>query len=316
MHHLVHLTHLAQLATLRVLVTGAAGFIGGRLCRALRRYGAEVHGVSRQLMPGGELTWWQADLADPNAVNQIMRATKPDIVYHLASHVSGRRHVDTVLPTLRDNLLTTVNILTAAAENGGPRVLLAGSMEEVGAEDVDQTPGSPYSAAKTASSSYGRMFHELYDLPVLNLRTFMVYGPGQRDELKLIPYVARALQRGEDPQLSSGNRPVDWIYVDDVVDGYLAAAVAPRADGVSVDIGSGQLVTIRSVVEQLVELTGTTAQPRFGALPDRPMEHIRRADLEHTRQAIGWQPAVLLRVGLARTVEWLQLNPVAVPLPS
>src|SRR6476659_8723099 len=99
MHHLVHLAHLTQLATLRVLVTGAAGFIGARLCRALRRYGADVHGVSRQLMQGGELTWWQADLADANAVNQIMKETKPDIVYHLASHVSGRRHVDTVLPT-------------------------------------------------------------------------------------------------------------------------------------------------------------------------------------------------------------------------
>jgi nucleoside-diphosphate-sugar epimerase len=290
------------------MVTGAAGFIGARLCQALRRCGAEVHGVSRHPTGGGGLHWWQADLTEPKAVSELMRETKPDIVYHLASHVSGRRDVDTVLPTLSNNLVTAVNVLTAACENNGPRVLLAGSMEEADADDVDQTPGSPYAAAKTASSSYGRMFHKLYGLPVVNLRTYMVYGPGQRDGMKLIPYVARALQRGEPPQLSSGNRPVDWIYVDDVVDAYLAAAVASHVDGTPIAIGSGQLVTIRSVVEQLVELTGSKVRPKFGALPDRPMEHIRCADIEHTRQAIGWQPSVPLRTGLALTVEWLQLN--------
>jgi UDP-glucose 4-epimerase len=314
MHHLMHVAyfaHLSQLAALRVLVTGAAGFIGIRLCQALRRYGAEVHGVSRHPMHEGGLHWWQADLAEPNAVNQIMSEVRPDLVYHLASHVSGRRDVDNVLPTLRNNLVSAVNVLTAACENSGPRVLIAGSMEEADAEDIDQTPASPYSAAKTACSAYGRMFHKLYGLQVVNLRTFMVYGPGQRDELKLIPYVTRSLQRGEAPQLSSGTRPVDWIYVDDVVNGYLAGAVAPRADGTPIAIGSGQLVTIRSVVEELVELTGSTAQPHFGALPDRPMEHVRCADVERTRQAIGWEPTVPLRTGLARTVEWLQLNPVA-----
>ena len=83
------------------------------------------------------------------------------------------------------------------------------------------------------------MFHALYGLPVINLRTFMTYGPGQRDGSKLIPYVATALLRGESPRLSSGTREVDWIYVGDVVDAYLAAAVADGVEGTSIDIGSG-----------------------------------------------------------------------------
>jgi nucleoside-diphosphate-sugar epimerase len=297
---------LRDLARRRVLVTGASGFIGARLCQALLAKSAEVHGVSRRAQAGDGLHWWHADLAEPGAVNRIMNEIRPDIVFHLASHVSGRRDVDTVLPTLRNNLVTTVNILTAACTVGQPRVLLAGSMEEAGLGDPDQVPGSPYAAAKTASTGYGRMFHALYELPVVNLRTFMVYGPGQQDDLKLIPHVTKALQRGESPRLSSGNRRIDWIYIDDVVGGYLAAAVADYADGTPIAIGSGKLVTIRSVVEQLVELTGSQVRPEFGALPDRPMEHVRCADVGLTRELIGWGPRVSLRSGLADTVRWLR----------
>jgi len=258
------------------------------------------------LVANGDMFWWTADLADPEAVHRVMNEVKPGLVVHLASHVSGSRDLAAVTPTLRDNLLTTVNILTAACEVDGPRVLLAGSLEEGEAGDAEKPPASPYAAAKAASAAYGRMFHALYGLPVVNLRTFMTYGPGQRDGSKLIPYVATALLRGESPRLSSGTREVDWIYVGDVVDAYLAAAVADGVEGTSIDIGSGDLVTIRSVVEQLVELTDGDARPRFGAVPDRPLERVRRADVKATREAIGWQAAVALPDGLARTVAWFR----------
>ena len=292
-----------RFGSVRVLVSGADGFIGSHLCQSLVAAGAEVHGVSRRDVANHGVRWWNADLADAEAARHVMHEVRPAFVFHLASHVSGSRNLDAVAPTLEGNLFTTVNILTAACEVERPRVLLAGSMEETRADEAARAPSSPYAAAKTAAAAYGRMFHALYGLPVINARTSMTYGPGQRDGSKLIPYVTNALLRGEIPQLASGDRAVDWIYVEDVVDGYLAAAVGGDIDGTSIAIGSGQLVTVRSVVQQLVELTGSDVRPQFGAMPDRPLERAERADTTLTRESIGWQAATPLREGLARTVD-------------
>jgi UDP-glucose 4-epimerase len=295
----------AAVAGRRVLVTGATGFIGTHLCRALQRAGADVHGVSRAPGADGGIHGWQADLADPEAAVKVVQSVRPDLVFHLASHVSGDRGLGTVLPTVRDNLLTTVNLLTAACETDGPRVVLAGSMEECDTGAPDAVPGSPYAAAKSAASGYARMFHALYGLPVVSLRIFMVYGPGQRDGNKLITYVTRSLLRGERPRLSSGDREVDWVYVDDVVSAFLAAAGAAAATtGEAIDVGSGELTTIRSIVEHLARLVDGDAQPWFGALDDRPLERRRVADVARTRELIGWQPSTSLAAGLAQTVDW------------
>jgi UDP-glucose 4-epimerase len=294
-----------RLTRRRALVTGATGFIGSALCRRLVASGTAVHGVSRVSRSTGDgIRWWQADLSEAGAANRIVRQARPDVVFHLASHVSGDRGLGAVAPTLRDNLVTTVNLLTAAAEAGETRVVLAGSMEEPDRDDP--APSSPYAAAKTAASAYARLFDQLYGLPVVNLRVFMVYGPGQQDGTKLVPYVISSLLRGEGPRLSSGRREVDWVYVDDVVAAFVAAGEAEKAPGSTLDIGSGELVSIRSLVEQIAALVGGDVRPVFGALPDRPGERPRDAEVEPSRKTIGWEPSTPLDVGLARTVEWFR----------
>jgi UDP-glucose 4-epimerase len=144
----------------------------------------------------------------------------------------------------------------------------------------------------------------LHELPVVNLRVFMVYGPGQSDQTKLVPYVVTSLLRGEPPKLSSGDRPVDWVYVEDVADAFLTAARRPDLAGETIDIGTGELVTVRSVVEQISEMMGAVIQPEFGTLPDRPLETVRAADVEETRDRLGWQPRTSLAEGLSATIEW------------
>ena len=290
----------------RVLITGAAGFIGSHLLARLCEAGAEVHAVSRAARAPAEggLRWWRADLAELERVQSLMREVRPEIIYHLASHVSGSRNLKLVDSTFRSNLMSAVNLLTAAAEIGGCRVVLTGSLEEPDASEPAAAPSSPYAAAKWAVSGYGRMFATLYGLPVVLLRVFMVYGPAQRDLTKLVPYVTLCLLRGETPKLSSGLREVDWVFVDDVVDAFLAAGMAAAVDGNTVDVGSGSLVTIRSVVEQLVQLIDPRISPQFGALPDRPFEQVRRADVSAAASAIGWSPRTSLGQGLKHTVEW------------
>jgi nucleoside-diphosphate-sugar epimerase len=289
----------------RVLVTGTSGFIGSHLCRTLHEAGVEVHGVSRKnhQTENTYVHWWHGDLVDFGFVHDLLRNVRPSIIFHLASYVSGSRDLNMVLLMFRNNLMTTVNLLTVATEYCCHRIVLAGSLEEPVSPD-DTIPCSPYAAAKWASSGYARMFHSLYQTPVVIARLFMVYGPGQRDLSKLIPYVTLSLLRNEAPKLSSGRREVDWIYIEDAVDGLIAAAQAPDIEGSTIDLGSGSLIQIRTVVEHLVTLVNPKIDPLFGALHDRPMEQVRVADIAEAFAKIGWRPATSLEKGLALTLDW------------
>jgi len=267
--------------------------------------GAEVHALSRR-PPSGDrspLNWWEGDVAEIELVRTLFRKIRPETIYHLASHVMGAPDLHHVLPTFRANLQSSVNLLTAAAETGCKRLVMTGSLAEPEPSKGEIFPVAPYAAAKWASSGYARMFHALYGVPAVLARVFMVYGPAQKDLSKLIPYAILSLLQGKSPAISSGERLVDWIYVDDVVEAYLALAGAPGIEGQTVEIGSGKLVSIRDIVGKVVHLVGGM-EPTFGALPDRPMEPVRIADVAQTRERIGWSPRTQLTEGLSRTVEW------------
>jgi len=290
-----------------VLVTGASGFLGSYLSRSLVAAGARVHAVSRiarvSEVPG--LRWRQCEMEDMEAVRALLAETKPEVIYHLSGMVNGAPELRLVLPTFHSLLGSTVNLLTAATEQGCRRVVLVGSLEEPAGSALDVSPTSPYGAAKLGVAAYGRMFHRLFGTPVVILRTYMTYGPGQ-PEWKVIPAVIGALLRGEVPEMSSGTRRLDWIYIDDVTDGFLRSGYAPSLEGTTLEIGSGSTASIREVVGLLARLLDCREEPRFGALPDRPSRVVRAADSAEARARLGWEPTVSLEEGLRRTVAWYQ----------
>jgi UDP-glucose 4-epimerase len=290
----------------KALVTGANGFIGAHLCRRLLEQGAEVHAVYRTQLPSNLAVhrWWQADLADLAQAKRIVAEANPDVIFHLASHVKGAPDLEHVLPTFHSNLQSAVNLLTIAAQSNCRRVILTGSLAEPDFENGEKFPVAPYAAAKWASSGYARMFHALYKTPVVIARVFMVYGPAQIDLTKLVPYAVLSMLQGKRPKISSGGRLVDWIYVSDVVDGFLALAERPGIDGATLDLGSGSLVSIHDLLREMAGIIGEGASAEFGALADRPMEPTRIANVAESSARIGWNPQVSLREGLTRTVEW------------
>jgi nucleoside-diphosphate-sugar epimerase len=214
--------------------------------------------------------------------------------------------VEEILPSFRCNLTSTVNLLLAARKHSHGRFILTGSLEEP--QSADDVPSSPYAASKTAATACARMFHALYGLSVVIARVFMVYGPDQKDRNKLIPYVTDRLLAGDSPQIGSGVRAVDWIHVADVVEGLMVLATTPGIDGRTLDLGTGRLVTVREVVEQLTAIIASEGAPVFDSSCDRPMEQVRKADVETTRSATGWAHKLSLEDGLADTVRWHQLD--------
>jgi nucleoside-diphosphate-sugar epimerase len=281
-----------------VLVTGASGFIGRRVCRQLADAGAVVHGV--YLRSGLTLGHHQhcADLTDADTVRTLIARVQPHYVFHLAGHVTAAREVTSVRPTFDTLLGSTVHLLTALQGTHCRRVVLAGSLEE---PDDGSPPSSPYAAAKAASTLYARMFWHLYGVPVVLARIFMTYGPGQPDRRKLVPYVIDSLRAGDAPRLSSGVRPVDWVHVDDVAEALVRCACEPDLLGRTFDVGTGRVTTVREVVERLHRILGGPA-PVFGALGERPAEQVKRADPSHLRALLGREP-IDLDAGLRRTVD-------------
>ena len=294
-----------ELVGRRVLVTGATGFLGRHLCRRLIRLGAEVHALSRHAAPDvgvlPAVSWHRGDLVDAERFTEIVQRVRPVAIMHLASLVQGHRETALALPMLDANTRAAVAVMTAAHAVPDCRVVLAGSIEEPRGENP---PVSPYAAAKSAATGYARLFHAQWELPVTVLRIAMVYGPDQPDDRKLVPYVCSCLLDGSTPSLSSGTRPVDWVYVDDVCDAFVRAATRPDAIGRILDIGSGHTSTIADLVRTLADLAGYRGPLGFGEAGDRRHDLAHVADPAPASYYLGWRATTSLRAGLAHTLAW------------
>lgn len=293
-----------DLRAARILATGGSGFLGTALCRRLTAEDAEVHVLARSARPAAApcAGWWKADVRDAAAVAQVVNETMPDVIFHLAGSSTGSSSRDRMTHMLQSHVLGTTNVLDAAVAVGtSPRVVVVGSMVEPGSGG-QRVASSPYAVAKGAVQILSEYYEEIYELPVIRARLFMAYGGGQTDLTKLVPYLILSLLRGTRPRLGGGNLALDWIYVDDVVDGLIAAAVAgPRH---RVDLATGELTTTRELSDVICRLTGAAVRPVFGAVDDRPSVRAIHADVAATAAAIGWRATTGLEEGMRRTVDW------------
>jgi UDP-glucose 4-epimerase len=172
----------------RIVVIGAGGFLGLPMVEQLANTGASILAISRSHSVANDenVIWVRGDVSDREFVTELFSTFKPEIVFHLTSSSQGGRELSTVLDTLRDDLIATVNVLYGAANASSPvdRLIMTGSLEEP--SDIGSAPVSPYAAAKLATSGYGRMFRLVYDLDVRIVRPMMTFGPRQKS-VKLVP---------------------------------------------------------------------------------------------------------------------------------
>lgn len=302
---------------MKLLVTGASGFVGAAVVRRALTAGHQVAVLLRdmnspkRLAPlQGQVTFHQGDLRDEDAVKAALRAFGPEIVVHSAwAGVANSARNDT--SQIYDNLVPTCRLLELAAQNGVGKFVGVGSQGEYGplnraiTETDRPEPTTLYGVSKLATALIcDRMAGQL-GISFAWLRLFSTYGPGDSD-VWMIPSIIGQLLRGERPKTTLGTQMWDYLYIDDVADGILAAAGAREAVGLF-NLGSGRPVQVRWIVEQLRQLIAPEAEIGFGEIPFRPDQVMRmEADITRLKRLAKWEPKVEFLDGLRRTVDWYQ----------
>ncbi|MEE9274985.1 MAG: NAD-dependent epimerase/dehydratase family protein [bacterium] len=302
----------------RYLVTGGAGFIGSRMVRRLLERGDTAvvlddlsTGFRENVPPGAEFV--QGDLADP-AVWEGLSPEGVDAVLHLGAQSSGEVSHEDPLRDFDVNARGSLLLLGWCERHGVRRLLHASSMAVYGnsdrpsAEDAPKRPGSFYGASKLAAEGYITLFARRGGAPTV-FRLFNVYGPGQNlGNLKqgMVSIYMAYLLDGE-PVLVKGSldRFRDFVYVDDVVDAWMAALARPETAGETYNLASGRRTTVRELLDGLLAAFGRAGEDRVvqgeGTAGDIAGSV---ADISKIRRELEWSPKTELREGLGRMVRW------------
>jgi nucleoside-diphosphate-sugar epimerase len=306
----------------KYLVTGAAGFIGSSLVRALLDRGEQVRGLDNFATGKREnltevldrIDFREADILDLEAMHKACVGV--DFVLHQAAIPSVPKSVLDPLGSNRANVDGTVNVLVAARDAKVKRVVYAASSSAYGDtptlpkhEAMNPNPISPYAVAKLAGEYYMASFYRCYGLETVSLRYFNIFGPRQDPSSPysgVLAIFSMLMLRGERPTIfGDGETSRDFTYIDNAVSANLLACSAPAAEcaGRVFNCATGRRITLNQTFEALKKLTGYTGTVKYGPERAGDVKH-SLADITLAQEHLGYKPLVDFEEGLRRTVEW------------
>lgn len=305
----------------RVLVTGAAGFIGAAVAHRLMDAGAKVtclcrsHGWQNEIDFNGA-TVYEGDVADYNLLSEIISTNEIEYVFHLAANAIVRIASKDPMSTYQTNIMGTVALLEACRNVGRcKKIVVASSDKAYGdhtvlpyTETMALQPKNTYDTSKACADMIARTYAHNYGMPVTVTRCSNVYGPGDMNMSRIIPNsICRAL-RGERPQLYSDTAMMEreFIYIADVVDALLMLGLSNAGtNGQAYNIGGTGAVRVDHVVVKILELMGSELTTELLAR-EPTFKEIQRQYIDATllNCATGWAPTTKLMGGLLKTIEW------------
>lgn len=309
-----------QLKGENVLVTGANGFIGSHLIGRLLACNCNVTALIRPTSNTARLTkfisqikLYQCDFSNSQALHKLVQKINPDRVIHLAANTNNTRG-DIGFDLLRDNLYSTLNLLSGLRKTKVKSIICTGSAEEYGAssapflESSPAKPVSPYSASKAAMTLWCQMLYKTCELPIVVVRPFLAYGAGQ-DQRYLIPQAINAALRDRSLAMTAGEQVREFTYIDDLTEGFLLALLSSDALGEVVNLGTGVPIKIKQVVETIYAIIGTKARPQLGKLKYRSQEiwEFYSSNIK-AKRLLAWEAKTDLISGLEQTIAWYRKN--------
>lgn len=328
---------------MKILVTGAAGFIGAALSEVLLNRGDQVvgvddlndyydvnlkHGRLSRLSPHNGFKFVKMDIADHDAITQLFAGEKPQRVVNLAAQAGVRYSIENPLAYVQTNMVGFANVLEGCRHNGVEHLAYASSSSVYGAntklpfsvhDNVDH-PVSLYAASKKSNELMAHVYSHLYELPTTGLRFFTVYGPWGRPDMALFLFTQKILAGEPIDVYNYGKHRRDFTYVDDIVQGVVRVVdnvASPNADWSSdapdsatslapyrlYNIGNSNAVELERYIEIIEECLQCKA--RKNLLPMQPGDVPDTfADVDDLVRDLDYKPHTPVEVGVKRFVEW------------
>ncbi|MFA5998212.1 MAG: GDP-mannose 4,6-dehydratase [Candidatus Paceibacterota bacterium] len=312
-----------------ILVTGAAGFIGSNLAKALLEEGYRVVGIDNfddtydplfkeaNIAPfrsNANFKLERIDIRDTDALMAVFEAEKPSYAIHLAAKADTRKAVDTPRLYTSVNIDGTLNILEACREHPVENLVIASSSSVYGnssrvpftEEEPADRPLSPYGATKRAVELLAHSYHHNFNMNITCLRYFNAHGENNRPNM--VPYIwAGKLLRGEEIEISGdGSRKRDYTYVGDIVRGTILAMEKPLGFEV-INIGNNTPVSLNELLATFEKSIGTKAKVK--SRPSHPASvEVTYANVDKAKKLLNWEPQTSLEEGLKKLVVWFRAN--------
>jgi UDP-glucuronate 4-epimerase len=310
------------------LVTGGAGFIGSHLVdRLLAQDPAKVVVIDNfdefydpqikranvaNHMGHQAYRLIEADIRDYAALKQIFSDQYFDVIIHLAAKAGVRPSASEPRAFTEVNVNGTMNLLDLAERNGIKKFVFGSSSSVYGAaaeppfrEEAQLSPISPYAATKAAGEMLAHTYSHLHGMRVVCLRFFTVYGARQRPDLAIHKFARLIASRSPVPVYGDGRAERDFTYIDDIMQGMMAAVEYDATPFEIINLGESQTITVNRLVELLEEALGQKAiiERRPAQPGDMPLTH---ADITKARRLLGYQPTTPIEVGIRKFMEWFK----------
>ena len=312
---------------MNILVTGAAGFIGSHLCERLLRDNHRVVGLDNldsyydvRLKHGNlarlqnpNFAFEEADIRDRARLSEIFDANRFERVVHLAARAGVRPSIENPALYCDVNVTGTTNVFECARMTETPVVFASSSSVYGGStrvpyreDDACLNAISPYAATKRAGELMAFTYGHLYNLPIVALRFFTVYGPRQRPDMAIALFTKRVLDSQPITLFGDGTTARDYTFVDDIVNGVVAATErAPTLGGEIFNLGNSQTVQLKQLIEVIENATGKTA--RIEWKPNQPGDvPLTFADISHAQKLLDYAPQTKIEDGVRQVVQWLR----------
>lgn len=307
----------------KVLVTGAAGFVGACTVQKLRERNVEVVGIDNmndyydvslkeerlKAIVASGCEFEKIDIEDKASLTKLFHTHKFDVVFNLAARAGVRYSMENPEVYMSTNALGTLNILECMRTSGVSKLVLASTSSLYAGQPMPfkedlavNTPISPYAATKKAAEVMAYTYHYLYKIDVSVVRYFTVYGPAGRPDMSPYIFSDALLNEREIPVYGDGTQSRDFTYVDDIAEGTILASKNVGYEIINLG-GGNNPYTLNQMIKMMEKISGKKAKVKFGAAVKADMD-VTWADITKAKSLLGWSPKTNFEEGLRKTLEW------------